>query len=223
MYSVVLMMAMTTGAETPDFGRRNGCHGGGGCYGGYSGCSGSGYGGYSGCSGSGYGGYSGCSGSGYGGYSGYGGCSGGYYGGYSGCSGSYYGGYSGCSGGVIYGSPYAPGGLRTMPGAEGVKPKLEEKPNLPKPELEIAAPAQLIVTLPAGARLLIDDTATAARPETTRTFETPALAPGRDYSYVLTAQVPRDGRTLTVQQRVSVRAGQETRVTLALPEGVATK
>ncbi len=48
MYSMVLMAALTTGGEVPDFGRRGGCRGGcrgggyvscgGGCYGGGGGC-----------------------------------------------------------------------------------------------------------------------------------------------------------------------------------------
>ena len=106
-----------------------------------------------------------------------------------------------------------------MPGSDtGTKPPLKEKP-----EDEIAAPATLIITLPAGARLKIDDTATAERPETTRTFETPNLQPGRQYSYTLTAEVQRDGKPVVVQQRAIVSAGQETRVTINMPEGVAAK
>src|SRR2546426_118647 len=43
MYSVVLMMALSGSAETPEFGGRGRCHGcaGGGCHGGY-GCAGGG-------------------------------------------------------------------------------------------------------------------------------------------------------------------------------------
>src|SRR4051794_22869279 len=58
MYSVVVLMALSTSADAPDFGR----HGGrGGCCGGgyYSGCGGGGY--YSGCGGGYYSGYSGWS------------------------------------------------------------------------------------------------------------------------------------------------------------------
>ena len=73
MYTVVLMMALTTSGETPDCHRRNSCHGGGygACYGGGyygGGCYGGRYGG-GGCYGGGY--YGGCYGGGYG----YGGCS----------------------------------------------------------------------------------------------------------------------------------------------------
>jgi uncharacterized protein (TIGR03000 family) len=61
MYSVVLMMAMTSGAEVPDFGRRGGCYGcWGGCYGGCYGCWGGCYGGCWGCYGGCYGCYGGC-------------------------------------------------------------------------------------------------------------------------------------------------------------------
>src|SRR5438034_258479 len=69
MYSVVLMMALSGGAETPDFGhRRGGCSGCSGSYG----CSGGGY----GCAGGmGYGGGYGCAG--YGGGFGGVGCYGG--------------------------------------------------------------------------------------------------------------------------------------------------
>jgi uncharacterized protein (TIGR03000 family) len=119
MYSVVFMMAMTSGGNVADLGHRHGgCCGGesySACCGGgesYSACCGGGRhrhhrhhrgssccgGGYSACCG-GYSGYSGCCG-GYGGYSGYSGCCGGY-GGYSACNGGY-GGYiegAGCAGG----------------------------------------------------------------------------------------------------------------------------
>ena len=126
MYSVVLMMAMSTnGVDAPALGRRGGgcC----GCYGGgYSGsCYGGGWGGRGGCYGGGYGGYSGC----YGG--GWGGCYGGGYGGmsYGGCYGGGYGGgwgggYGGCTGGIGYsGMGYSGGcyggGYGGMPGGWG--------------------------------------------------------------------------------------------------------
>lgn len=100
MFSMVLMAALTTGTDMPDFGRRGGrggcCGGGyGGCYGGYSmgygGCYGGSRMGYGGCYGSGYGmGYGGCYGSGYG--MGGAGCySSGFGMGYGGCGGSGYG------------------------------------------------------------------------------------------------------------------------------------
>jgi uncharacterized protein (TIGR03000 family) len=134
MYTVVLMAALTGGAETPDFHRRNGCNGG--CYG-SNGCSG-----YvsHGCSGGGLFGGHGCSGGLFGGHgcSGWGGCNGGYacngcngrrglFGGlfrrhgcngcngcsgWNNCCGPVYGGchggavYGGCHGGVVGGPVY---------------------------------------------------------------------------------------------------------------------
>lgn len=85
MYSVVLMMAMTSGAEIPDLGRRGGCHG---CCGGCYGCCGGCYGGCYGCCG-------GCYGGCYGGCGGCGGCYGCY-----GCCGGCYGCY-----GSVWGTP----------------------------------------------------------------------------------------------------------------------
>ena len=78
MYSVALMMAVTIGVDSPEFGRRGCCGCCGGCYGCYGGC----YGCYGGCSG----GYGGC-------YGGHGGCSGGYGGRYGYASVGYGGGY----------------------------------------------------------------------------------------------------------------------------------
>ena len=48
-----------------------------------------------------------------------------------------------------------------------------------------------------------------------RTFRTPPLQPGREYAYDLTAEVVVDGRVRQVTERVVIRAGEETKVTLA--------
>jgi uncharacterized protein (TIGR03000 family) len=233
MYSVVLMMAMTTGAETPELGRKgcNGCNGysgyscsgyscgGGGCHGGglfgglfggkgCNGCNGGGlFGGKHGCSGS------SCHGGGYschgGGYS----CHGGGYschGGYStGCTGGH--GYTGCTGGVIYGATGCVGGTIIQGEA---KPMLQEKPkDMPKPE-EISAPATLVVTLPSNAKLSIDDTVTSPKAVTTRVFETPVLQGGREFSYTLKAEFVVEGKPVVVTKKVAIRAGAEINVTL---------
>jgi len=76
------------------------------------------------------------------------------------------------------------------------------------------SPGSVCVTLPADAKLLFNGTA-ADGSGTTRTFGTPPLAPGQEYAYDLTAEVVRDGRVQTVTERVTVRAGAETKVTLA--------
>lgn len=76
------------------------------------------------------------------------------------------------------------------------------------------APGLLTVTLPADAKLLFNGTA-AAGTGAVRTFATPPLAAGQDYGYDLTLQVTRAGEVVTTTERVVVRAGQETKVTLA--------
>ena len=199
MYSVVLMVAMTTGTETPDC-HRHGCCGGSS---GYSGCYGSSY----GCYGSSYGG---CYGSSYGCYgSSYGGCYGSSYGG---CYGSSYG---GCYGGTPYkGTP-----VMSMP--PGTKPETVTKP--PKPdEAMIPAPARIIVSLPADAKLSFDGVPTAST-SAERVFISPELKPNQDYRYTLRAEMVRDGRSQSVEQTVLVRAGRQVHVTLSVPTGLASR
>jgi uncharacterized protein (TIGR03000 family) len=197
MYSVVLMMALSGGTEAVDFGHRNGCS----CAGSY-GCSGAvGY----GC----YGGY-GCSGGAaccgtrrlFGHRSG--GCyGGGCYGGvsYGGCSGG------GCYGGGCYGGGCYGGGVIVSPGMGApygeplkVLPKVDKKP---QDEVRGPAPATILVTLPAAARLTIDGAPTTST-TSTRALVTPALDPDNTYVYTLRAEV--NGQTQA--QEVRVRAGQ---------------
>jgi uncharacterized protein (TIGR03000 family) len=84
------------------------------------------------------------------------------------------------------------------------------------------APATIIVSLPASAVLTVDGVATTST-SATRVFASPALEQGKDFFYTLTAEVVRDGKTLSASKKVSVRAGQETKVSLELPEAVASK
>jgi len=218
MYSIVLVMALGSGADTPTMdlgpdyqetyrsitghvayrGRRHGCHGGcnGGCYGGgYGGCYGGGYGG---C----HGGYGGCYGGGYGG-----GCYGGY-GRTMGC----YGGGSGYSGGPAYGP--APGTRRQ--GEQIPPPKRSEE----EETSSAPAPATIVVSLPADARLTFDGAATEAR-SALRTFLSPPLERGQAYYYTVRAETVRNGQTLSTTKQVVVRAGQESRVALEIPMSVA--
>jgi uncharacterized protein (TIGR03000 family) len=217
---------------------------GGGCYGGGGwGCCGGGYGGgcYGGgrwgCYGGGYGG--GCYGGG-----GWGCCGGGYAsGGYGGGGYAYsmpYGGYSGYAGMPAYGgytSGYYPP-ANVMPagqptGGTGVAPtdrggRIDEgdrgrrddgrrdegrRDEDSSKQSLLPTPATLIVTLPADARLTIDDMATRST-SATRTFVTPPLQPGREFHYTLKAEGRRGTEPVTATRDVSVRAGQETRVTL---------
>jgi len=224
MYSVVLMMAMTSGTDAVSFGRHrcNGCEGGGyaSCSGGYeSGCHGGrrhgrGHRCHGGgrCNGGGY-----CHGGGY--------CSGGY--GSYGCSGGYYGGY-GCSGGYGggYGSPYmgAPPYDRGAPGGPGRRPETvpAPKPGTPPPkkgteeETRLPAPATIRVSLPANARLMVDGVPTSSM-SATRVFVSPELPRDKTFFYTLTGEINRDGQTLSTSKQVQVRAGQESNVSFDFP------
>ncbi len=208
MYSVVLMMALTSGGDVPAWG---GCRGGcyGGCYGCYGGCYGGRRHGCCGCYGGCYGGCHGCRGGCFGGRKhGCCGCYGGCYGGY-GCYGGCYGGYGcfGCAGGV--GGAIVPGTI-----VPPVAPAAPAAPATPKKTtLEDSAPATLIVTVPADARLSIDGEATTST-ATQRIFVSPALNFGREYHYTLQAEFQKNGKIVTVSKEVMVRAGEETRVTL---------
>jgi len=208
MYSVVLMMALSGGAEVPEFGCRcnggcSGCHGcrGDRCHGcrGCNGCHGCRGGhGCHGCRGGRCHGCNGCSGYSYG-------CSG--YG--HGCSG-----YTACCGTAVVVSPCAcSGGTIIVP----------EKKDMPKKKKktapEVDAPAVIQVSLPADARLTVDGNATTSTSEN-RTFVTPALPQGETFQYTLRAEIVRDGRTVVETQVVTVRGGEETRVPFNFSNGV---
>jgi uncharacterized protein (TIGR03000 family) len=233
MYGVVLMMALSGGADLPAMsdvsaepvarygdnghkeyrcgGRRGGrCHGGGGCYGG--GCYGGGYGG---CYGG--GGYGGC-------------CGGGYrYGGYYGSSG-YGGGYYGA---MPYGMGSSPYGSTTYYGYAPINNSMNYG-NLPSDYTygtpldqgarygerglgaNAEAPATITVRLPADARLTVDGAKTQAT-ESSRTFVSPPLQPGKEYQYTLRCEVTRDGKKVERTKDITVRAGQQSEVTFDLP------
>jgi uncharacterized protein (TIGR03000 family) len=74
----------------------------------------------------------------------------------------------------------------------------------------------VIVSLPADAKLFIDGEETTST-SAVRTFVTPTLDAGEDYFYNLKAEINRDGKTFIVTQRVTVRAGEETKADLQFP------
>ncbi len=216
MYSVVLMMALGTGADA------TACHKTcGGCYSyACSGCYGC-----SGCWGYSCGGCWGCSGKGcFGGglfrgkgchCSCYGGCYGctGYYG-CCGCTGYYTcGGYYGCNGIGCAGYGVAP--------VAPVTPVKPEPAPAPAPK-EVSAPATIVVTLPADAKLTIDGAATSST-SARRTFVSPTLPAGQEFGYTLQAEIVRDGKTVKVTKQVTVRAGEETTVSFEEPASVVSR
>jgi uncharacterized protein (TIGR03000 family) len=147
------------------------------------------------------GGRHGGGGCGYGGGCGSGGC--GYGGGYAvGCSscGGPTMGYASAGGGGC------PGGVCAIDGS-GVALLADAQ----------AAPAKIVVDLPADATLTIDDAATKAT-SATRVFVSPSLPTGQEYHYTLKAEVVRDGKAFSVEKTIAVRGGEETRVALRMPE-----
>lgn len=106
-----------------------------------------------------------------------------------------------CSAGPSsFGSPGSscPGGVCPIPGS--------------RPILQ----ATLVVSLPSDAKLTIDGNVTAST-GSTRTFSTPL--PGQSGTYTLEARI---GGQVVVRQ-VTVRAGEETAVTLEMPTAVASR
>jgi uncharacterized protein (TIGR03000 family) len=147
-----------------------------------------------------------CGCGGYGGWGGYGcyGCYGGY--GCYGCYGCYGGwgcyGCNGCWGGGGYGP------MQFVPSR--TDPKSEEAP-LPRKEkgkdTSMSNRARLIVQIPTGAKLFIDDNPMRVT-SSSRSFVTPPLQRGRTYYYEVRAEVVREGRTVSETQRVILRPGE---------------
>jgi uncharacterized protein (TIGR03000 family) len=234
MYSVVLLVAMSTGGQSADF--HHGCHG---CCGyssccGYSygchGCCGYSYGccGYSSCCGYSYGccGYSSCCGYSYGccGWTypagGYWSCHGccGYIAAYPSCCGTIS--YPSCCGtisypgcgctGVIYGTGVIHGcGVSQAPATPVVSATAVAS-------AAEAKPATLIVNLPAEAKLTVGGMLTKATSER-RVFVSPELAPGKTYQYTLKAELVRNGKSVSWEKTVSVEAGKEVSISLTPP------
>lgn len=138
-----------------------------------------------------------------------GGCYGGCHGGYAvvctGCGGC--GHHAACAG---YHAP-ACCGAKPMPDK-----KKKKKDDDDDDDDDIAAPATIIVTLPADAKLTVDDNATRST-STPRVLVSPALEPGKEFSYTLKGEIIRDGKPVVATQKITVRAGQETRITLQFP------
>ncbi len=202
MYSMVLMAALTAGNATPYCHGCCGCHGGGwgGCWGGcYGGCWGGCYGGWGGCYGGCYGCFGGCMGC-YGGWGGY--ASWGGYGGAVAYPGTVYG------GGMVPGA--APSGTTTTPQGEPLPYPPEGKSKSGKEETRLSNRARLVVELPPGSKLFIDDKPM-KNVSGVRSFNTPDLEPGQAYYYMVRVETVRDGKPVSETRRVIVRAGQVAR------------
>ena len=139
-----------------------------------------------------------------------------------GCYGGCYGG--GCLGGGGYGGGCLGGGMYM--GAPPVAAPAPAPGPAPKPAgTMLSAPATIVVSLPADATLKVDGMATKATSDL-RTFATPNLPYGQAFHYTLTAEIVRDGRSLTATQQVSVQGGVTSRVEIpanAFGQTVAAK
>ncbi len=156
-----------------------------------------------------YGCYGGC----YGGYA-YGGCYGGNYRG-----GGYYSSY-----GPGYGYPMYSGGP-VYYGAPGYTRYYGESPTPIMNRAIVAsapAPVTVEVTLPPDAKLQVDSKPIAGDGSMRRLIS-PPVDPGQDYTYLLTATVMRDGKERKVEKRITVHAGQTTRVTLEFSGDLASR
>ena len=71
-------------------------------------------------------------------------------------------------------------------------PPEKVKPPKEKGKEEVSAPATIVLSLPADAKVSIDGVATTST-SATRTFITPELNPTKEFVYTLSAQVVRDG------------------------------
>jgi uncharacterized protein (TIGR03000 family) len=87
---------------------------------------------------------------------------------------------------------------------------------------QVAAPATIVVRLPVDTKLTIEGHATRST-SALRTFTTPPLEPGREFEYTLKAELTQAGRTQTTTTQVTVRAGEETFVTIEFPRAVARR
>jgi len=239
MYSVVLLMALSGNADAAAFGNKgcNGCNGCYGCDGGCFGCDGcngckggkmfggmklfggKGCNGCNGCDGGCFGCDGGCNGCKGGGLfskwknKGCNGCNGGCHGCDGGCHG--YNGCNGCNGGHIHNGCNGCDGGHIHNGCNGGHVHGGHAAVTPSAQ---PAAATIVVSLPAEARLTIDDNATTSTSER-RVFVSPTLDAGQEYYYTLKAEL--NGQTKT--ERVTVRAGEEVKVNIAFVPAVASK
>jgi uncharacterized protein (TIGR03000 family) len=194
MYSIVLMAALTSGQQSPQLFHHHG-HGWAGCYGG-------------------------CYGYGYGGWGGYSGPAVAY-----GCWGWDYGCYGGGCGG-FGGMAYMPiptpvyGGLPIVPDTTEPKKK-KMKGTQEEEEISTTDRARIVIDLPPGASLYVDDRAI-TNVSTRKRFHTPALRPGQTYFYEVRAELTVNGERVQETRRVVVRAGQAVREDFRSVGAIAT-
>ena len=76
----------------------------------------------------------------------------------------------------------------------------------PAPETRAPTRAKLIVEVPAGAKLYIDDHAMTT-PSQHRVYQTPTLEPGQTYYYEVRVETTHDGKALSPDEARAVASG----------------
>ncbi len=110
----------------------------------------------------------------------------------------------GC-GGMIVGSAILPGNapIYGTPMAITIDRTSEFRASVVTPT---AAPARLTIEVPANVKLYVDGALTKGEGET-RNFHTPELQSGKTFYYELKAELTMNGKTVTEEKRVTVKAG----------------
>lgn len=88
-----------------------------------------------------------------------------------------------------------------------------------RPAWEVEGRALVVVKLPEEGQLTIDDSTTKQDGEV-RTFVTPPLEPGKQFTYTLAVTVKRDGKLLTRKAEVVVRSARTSSVDFDMAEFV---
>jgi uncharacterized protein (TIGR03000 family) len=125
-------------------------------------------------------------------------------------------GCSGCTGSTGH-TPAGPQNDAERKAVEDTLKKLREKKKKDKAggeeETVSVAPnrARVVVTLPADARLWVDQVACPIE-GAVRSFDTPELAAGQRYAYTLRVEVERNGQRLQDSRRIPLVAGERVEV-----------
>ena len=99
-----------------------------------------------------------------------------------------------------------------MPAMKPIHPQITPAASTPSsPPAASSDRATLTVKLPPGAVLYVDDRKSPST-EPVRQFSTPPLPLGRDFAYLMKAEIVRNGQTETFTQKVPFRAGERVEV-----------
>jgi uncharacterized protein (TIGR03000 family) len=108
--------------------------------------------------------------------------------------------------GCYGGTGYYGGSVMPAPAPMPKTGEMVPAPTTPK-SANVPAPATIVVTLPASAKLSIDGYVS-QQSSGERRLVTPAIQPGQQFTYTLVATSTQDGQPVSQTQRVTVRAGQ---------------